>query len=387
MNLKQFFKNRIRIDRGEFGGAFGDIGTDLPLIVGIIQTTNMDVASVFIMFGLMQIMTGVIYGIPMAVQPLKAMAVIVISQKLGANVLLGGGLAIGVIMLLLTISGMLNLLRRIIPTVAIRGIQLGLGISLASIAIQKHIISTSEGYILSLVTIMLILLLRRSIRYPASVVVILLGLIYSLIFCVDIQKIYQNVSISLPTATAISIDDLLTGLTLLAIPQLPLSLSNSVFATHQTIKDLFPDKSLNIKKIGFTYSVMNLINPVFGGIPTCHGAGGLIGQYYFGGRTGGSVVIYGCIYIILGTFFSQIFSEIIRIFPLPVLGSILLFEGMAIMMLIQDISSNKDDLSIALLTGVIAAFMKNGFVIGIVLGTTLYYWYRYLKRSPEKKDQ
>src|SRR5207237_84209 len=98
----------IRFDRNELAGAFGDIGTDLPLIVAMILAAKLDAASVLIMFGAMQILTGLYYRLPMPVQPLKAVATLVIAQKAGgeitANVIYGGGLAIGLTMLLLTIS-------------------------------------------------------------------------------------------------------------------------------------------------------------------------------------------------------------------------------------------------------------------------------------------
>lgn len=68
----------IRFDRNELSGAFGDIGTDLPLIIGMIIAAGLDSASVLIMFGVMQLLTGFVYRIPMPVQPLKAMAAIVI---------------------------------------------------------------------------------------------------------------------------------------------------------------------------------------------------------------------------------------------------------------------------------------------------------------------
>src|ERR1700733_1020568 len=104
----------IRFDRNELAGAFGDIGTDLPLIIGMILAAGLDSASVLIMYGLMQIATGLWYRLPMPVQPLKAVAIIVIAQKAGgpitANILYGGGLAIGITMLILTVTGLMDLI-------------------------------------------------------------------------------------------------------------------------------------------------------------------------------------------------------------------------------------------------------------------------------------
>src|SRR5574340_899888 len=102
----EWFSSRIRFDRNELSGAFGDMGTDFPLIVGMILVSGLDVTSSLVLFGAMQIFTGLTYGIPMPAEPLKAMAVLVITQKLSGNILYGGGLAIGILMLLLTVTGL-----------------------------------------------------------------------------------------------------------------------------------------------------------------------------------------------------------------------------------------------------------------------------------------
>ena len=115
----------MRFDRNEWSGAFGDMGTDFPLIVGMILAAGLDPTGVLLAFGLMQIMTGLIYRMPMPVQPLKAMAVLVIAQKATGNVLFGAGLAIAVMMLTLSVTGLLDLLARAIPKSVIRGIQFG----------------------------------------------------------------------------------------------------------------------------------------------------------------------------------------------------------------------------------------------------------------------
>ncbi len=384
MRIFSILRNRIRFDRNELSGAFGDIGTDLPLILGIISATNVNIASTFTMFGIMQMITGLIYGIPMAVQPLKAMAVIVLSQKVNAEILYGGGLSVGIIMLLLTISGLLNLLAKIIPKPAIRGVQAGLGISLATVSINKYIISNNTADIaLSIVAIVVIILLFRNRKYPASLIVIGMGLLYASIFNIDYQKISSGVALHLPTFHTITLDNIIDGLILLALPQIPLSLSNSVIATQKTIEDLFPERRVDIRKIGLTYSLMNLINPFFAGIPTCHGTGGLVGQYTFGARTGGSVIIYGSMYLIIGLFFSDVATELIKIFPFSILGSILLFEGVGLILLIKDMLSRESDLFITVFVAIVSANIKNGYLIGLVAGTII--WYLFHIREKNKK--
>src|ERR1700740_1972672 len=127
---------RIRFDRNEFSGAFGDMGTDFPLIAGMILAAGLNPASVLTLFGAMQILTGLLYGMPMPAQPLKAMAVLVISQKASGAELFGAALAIGIVMLVLAATGLLTRAANVVPKAVVRGIQFGLGLQLASLALR-----------------------------------------------------------------------------------------------------------------------------------------------------------------------------------------------------------------------------------------------------------
>jgi hypothetical protein len=176
-NFILFIKTRLKFDRNELSGAFGDVGTVVPLIVGLLMVTGMDGARVFIAFGLMQVLTAVVYGIPMPVQPLKVAAIIVITQKLSGGVLAGGGLAIGIAMFLMSISGLIDLLGKIIPKTVVRGIQLGLGLQLSMLAIREYIPSASTpGYVLAGLGFAIIIPLVGNRRLPPALPVILLGL-------------------------------------------------------------------------------------------------------------------------------------------------------------------------------------------------------------------
>src|SRR3954466_14346603 len=121
---------RVRFDRNELSGAFGDIGTDFPLLVGMILAAKLDAASVLTVFGLMQLLTGLAYGLPMPAQPLKAMAVLVIAGRANGNVLYGAGLAIGIVMFILAVTGLIDKLADFVPKNVVRGIQFGLGLQL-----------------------------------------------------------------------------------------------------------------------------------------------------------------------------------------------------------------------------------------------------------------
>lgn len=384
MNFR-FFQGRIQFNRQELAGSFGDIGTDFPLIVSLILICGLHPASVLIMFGLTQILTGVIYKIPMPVQPLKAMAVIAITQQLTGNILYAGGLAIGILMLVLTGTGFLPWLSKIIPKSVVRGIQFGLGIQLSFLALKDYIPSQGlVGYILSAVSFILVVAFLENKKFPAAVLVILLGIFYAFFQKIDSAVLWQNVGFQLPVIHIPTGADICKGFFILALPQIPLSLGNSILATRQIVSDYFPEKQLNIQKISLTYALLNILKPFFSGIPVCHGSGGIAGHYAFGARTGGSVIIYGGMYLILGAFFSAAFGQVIHLFPKPILGVILLFEGLVLMRLTQDMAGSKRNMTLVILVGLVASSLPYGYVAALILGTLLYYaWEKRIFRMNE----
>ncbi|MBJ6109085.1 putative sulfate/molybdate transporter [Hymenobacter sp. BT523] len=364
----------LRFDRNELAGAFGDLGTDLPLLIGVIAASGVDSAGVLIMFGLMQVFSGLWYRMPMPVQPLKAFAALVIAQKLPGRIIFGGGLAIGVSMFFLSVTGLIDALARLVPKAVVRGIQFGLAMQLATLALTKYVgADGAAGYALAAAAFVVTVVLFGNRRWPAALLVIALGVAYALVFKLDLATAQKAIGLHLPAWHLPQTPDILTGALLLALPQIPLSLGNSVLATRQVAHDLFPERQLTTRKISFTYALMNLVNPFLGGFPVCHGSGGMVGHYAFGARTGGSVVIYGGLFLTMGLFFSQGFAEVVQIFPLPVLGVLLLFEALSLATLLRDISAERSDLLVALLVGLLCAGLPYGYLVGLVVGTAVYY--------------
>lgn len=363
----------IRFDRNELAGAFGDIGTDVPLLIGMALAARLDGTSVLVMFGVMQLLTGLAYRIPMPVQPLKAMAAIVIAQQTSASTLYGAGLAVGIAMLVLTATGLLDLLARVVPKSVVRGIQLGLGLQLASVALGKFVQADGlSGYALAACGFIVTILFLGNRRLPAALPVVFLGVVYAVIFHWD-GGIARSIGFRLPRLHVPEPGDIVTGFLLLALPQIPLSLGNSILATRQLAEDLFPERRLTVRRIGFTYALMNLINPWFGGVPTCHGSGGMAGHFAFGGRTGGSVILYGLLFVSAGLFFGAGFDRLAGAFPLPILGVILLFEALALIWLVRDTAHSRTEFPIAVLVGLLAVGLPYGYVVGTVVGTVLFY--------------
>ncbi|HZL77558.1 MAG TPA: putative sulfate/molybdate transporter, partial [Candidatus Limnocylindrales bacterium] len=310
--------NRLKFNRNEFAGALGDIGTSLPLLVGVTLAAKLNAASVLTVFGAMQIFTALRYRLPMPVQPLKAMAALVIAQGVTGSVLHGAGLAIGLCMLVLTVSGGIDTLGRFVPITVVRGLQLGFGLMLASLALKQYVASDGlAGYALAAVVFLIVLALFGNHRVPAALVAVVVGVVYAVLFKSGSLPSDWSVHLSLPQPEIPVWRDMLNGFVLLALPQLPLSLGNSVLATGQISRDLFPERRITNRMISMTYSLMNLVSPLFGGIPVCHGAGGMAGHYAFGARTGGSVFLYGTGLLIAGLCFGPVFSSMINAFPLP----------------------------------------------------------------------
>lgn len=252
-----------------------------------------------------------------------------------------------------------------------RGIQFGLGLSLASLALKDYLARDGvQGYVLALVSLAILVGFRGNRKVPPALVVIGLGVIYAFATSLNLSHMSGAFGLNVPGLRIPEGEDILQGLWLLALPQIALSLSNSVIATVQTVKDLFPEVQVLPRRIGMTYSLMNLVAPFFGGIPVCHGSGGLMGHYGFGARTGGSVVIYGSGYLIIGLLFANGFREVLGMFPMPVLGIVLLFEGLGLMSLIRDIAGEQDPsgLFIALLVATVAFAAPQGFIVGLIIG-------------------
>lgn len=358
--------------RQELAGAFGDLGTDLPLLVGVILATGLDPTTTFVIFGLLQIASGLVYRLPMPVQPLKAMAAIAISTHIAPSLLGAGGLIVGVVMLLLAVTGALGALARIVPKPVVRGIQFGLGLQLATLALTRFLPSAGvPGYLLAAVALGLVVGLRANPRIPVAL--LLLGLGGAFAFTTWPDGLPSPVGWHLPTLRLQwpSPNDFAQAAVLLALPQIALSLGNSVLATRQVVTDLFPDREpLRVQKIGTTYALMNLVAAPLGGLPVCHGSGGVAGHYAFGARSGGSVVIYGTALILCGLLLVGDPAAFQRLVPGPILGTLLLVEAVTVAALIRDQAADRVALALAVTCGLIAVYAPYGYAIALALGTS-----------------
>jgi MFS superfamily sulfate permease-like transporter len=365
--------HRLSFSRHELAGAFGDLGTDLPLLVGVVLATGMDAPAAFLAFGVLQILSGLAYRLPMPVQPLKAMAAIAIAGKIAPPLLAAGGLIVGAVMLLLANTGALAWIARTVPKPVVRGIQVGLGLQLLTLAVTRFLPAGGRtGWLLAAAAVGIIVAMRRNRTVPPGLVVLALGLATAAAtWPADLAGPWGFHRPTLPTRWPTG-DEFARAALLLALPQIALSLGNSVLATRQVVTDFFPEREpLTVKRIGTTYGLMNLIAAPLGGLPVCHGSGGIVGHYVFGARTGGSAVIYGTALVFAGLFLVGDPAAFQRLVPGPILGALLLVEAVAVLALVRDQWHRPSAFALAVACGLTAAFVPYGYAVALIGGTVV----------------
>jgi xanthine/uracil permease len=164
--------------------------------------------------------------------------------------------------------------------------------------------------------------------------------------------------------------DFMIGTMFLALPQIPLTLGNALIAICEENNRLFPGHPVTEKSVATSTGLMNLAGATFGGVPMCHGAGGMAGHVAFGARTGGAPIILGTILLCLAFFFSGCIEAIFKVFPPAVLGVILFLTGAQLALGSCDFSKNKGERFITLAT---AAFAMWNVGLAFILGMSLAY--------------
>ena len=317
---KKFKKFSLR----ELGGAFGDWGTLIPFIIGYIAIVGLNPAGIFLCLGITNIVLGIKYNLPLPVQPQKTISTVAISQKWTPNMVISTGFGTGIVWVLLGFSKKLNGIAKRIPMVAVRGIQLGLAFILGWAAIILFI----DDLILGFISLAIILLLIKNKRLPSAIILVFLG-IFLLFFTGVVQVADFSLNMPVLEFQIPTWENLLIGMLLAGIAQLFLTLTNVMIATVALAKDLFPERegAIDANSLALNMGLMNLINPFLGGMPQCHGSGGLAAQYAFGARTGGSMILEGILEIFLGLFFSTALLLIFTTFPQAILGAMLIYTA------------------------------------------------------------
>ncbi|KAJ4846205.1 TATA-binding protein-associated factor mot1 [Turnera subulata] len=405
----------------EVNGAMGDLGTYIPIVIALTLVSDLNLGTTLIFTGMYNIVTGAMYGVPMPVQPMKSIAAEAISHSAGFGVpeIMAAGICTGGILLVLGVTGLMQVVYRLIPLPVVRGIQLSQGLSFAMSAVNyirkvqdfsKKSKSNGDrpwlgldGLVLALVCACFIIVvngageeggegecggdddddddrqrprrwgLRKIIAsLPSAFMVFILGVILAFI---RRPKVVNDIKFGPSPIEVVKLskhawkEGFIKG----TIPQLPLSVLNSVIAVCKLSADLFPGKDFSATSVSVTVGLMNLVGCWFGAMPCCHGAGGLAGQYKFGGRSGGCVALLGAAKVVLGLVLGSSLVKILNQFPVGVLGVLLLFAGIELAMAARDMTTKKEFFVMIICTAVslVGSSAALGFVCGIVVHVLL----------------
>ena len=309
----------FRFNAEEIAGAVGDYGTLIPIVLGVAIVSNVNLGHILLFFSIWYILTGLYYKMPVPVEPMKVIGAIVIAESLTAGEIAASGMILGVLFLALGFFKGMKFIRDKVPSNVIRGIQLGL----ALILIETSVNFISGDYLLAIISIIIIILFLIASKVGkipdvSAIAVLIMGVIVGLlVFGIPRISILPLPDVVVPTA-----QDFLKGGWSLAVPQIPLSITNAILATTLLMQDLV-HRDVDPDKLSKSMGLMNLTAVPFGGFPMCHGAGGLAAQYRFGARTGGSNIISGLILLPIALFFAS--PEFVAIIPFGVFGALLVF--------------------------------------------------------------
>ena len=366
-----------RFDRMEWAGACGDLGTLIPFVVAYIAVVKVDPFGILFSFGAALLISGLYYRTPFPVQPMKAIGAVAATQAaqtatITQGAIYGAGVVTGVIWLLLGLTGAARRMTSWVPRYVVIGIVLGLGIGFMLQGIKLM----STQWAIAAVGLIGTLLLLTNRKVPAMFVLLLFGIACGALQRPELlqQLLAIKVGVRLPAWALGSLapHEWLIGAVFLALPQLPLTLGNAVIAIREENNRLFPDRAVTENGIAISTGLMNLGSAALGGVPMCHGAGGMAGHVAFGARTGGAPIILGVLLLVCAFFFSASIQVVFALFARAVLGVILFLTGAQLALGSCDFSKNKGERFVTVVTTAFAMWNVGvAFVVGIALSQIL----------------
>lgn len=389
---------RYRFNRLEFAGSLGDLGTLLPLSIGMIVLCGLHPLGLFFAVGLSYLLTGIYYGIPVPVQPMKVIGAYAIAKGLSASQVLASGALMGLFLLVIGGTGAATLIGKYTPKSAIRGVQFSTG-TLLFVQGVKFLLGTSSfqnlrgaaepylqlqalgpipfGIVIGIAGVIVTLLFLNNKRIPAGLLVVSGGLVVGLVLGTHEGFDQFRLDLHFPSIFPygmITGVDLSFALLVLVLPQIPMTLGNAVIANADLSREYFGEdsKRVSYRALCVSQALANLLSFIVGGMPLCHGAGGLAAQYRFGARTAGANIMIGLIFLLLALFLGKHALALIYLLPLSVLGVLLIFAGAQLALTIIDLRDKKDFFVVLAMLGMtLATNLAVGFIVGFSLAYAL----------------
>jgi MFS superfamily sulfate permease-like transporter len=365
----------IRLDRQELAGAVADLGVLVPIAVALIVKNGLSPTAVLLPAGLLYLAAAAVYRLPVPVQPLKALGAIAIAKGLGADEIASAALLLGAIFIVLGRLGVVDLAARVVPRGVIRGVQLTVGLLFLTIA-WKLVASPPKGFVehalppawalaLAVLVVVLALALRRR---PVALALVAAGAVTAVVLGAG-ELAFGPSQLLPPSLDAATF---WTAFTVLVVPQLPLSFANSCLATADAARVYFGERAAVVRpgRLATTFGSANLLAGTIGGMPVCHGAGGMTAHVAFGARTAGAPLVMGTTLLALALALGSGLTGLLAAFPLPILAGLLTCAGLLHIGLLRDLRRGRD-WTLALLVGVLG-FAVN-LAVAVALGLALFW--------------
>lgn len=352
----------------EASGAMGDLGTFLPLLVGMSIENGVDAGTTILFTGAYNVATAFLYEIPMPVQPMKTIAAVALGEDpLTRNEILVAGFFVSAIVFALGATKTMDAFNRLTPTAVVQGMQVGLGMLLARKGFVLAVYASSDlsrarkmtgvdGLLVTIVAFCGVMYAcapeyppattsagelggstteakerkRRARHYvPTALILVGVGIVMAMTKKGALSGL--RFGPSTPKVLNASRDEVRRGIVRAGVPQLPLTTLNSVISVCALSKELFPDLPASPSSVATSVGVMNVVGCWMGAMPSCHGAGGLAAQYAFGARGGGSIAFLGACKLILGFVFGSSLTHLLERFPKNILGVMLFSSSLELM--------------------------------------------------------
>ena len=372
----------FRISVGEVAGAVADLGVMVPLATALILVNGLDAGSVLVCAGLLVMGAGLVFRVPFPVQPLKALTAVAVAQQLAPGVIHAAGLEIAGFLLLLSVRHVADGIARVFTKPVVRALQLGVGVlllitSIKLVASPPKIFAgtppTPWPWLLLAGAFAGVVFASLTRHYWIAIAILVVGVAAASGVA---DPHVGGAAFTLPSIGLPAARDFGTAFLLLVVPQLPLTFGNAVVAIDELEHEYFGAAASRVtpSRVCLSAGVGNLVSGVFGGMPMCHGAGGLTAHTRLGARTAGMNLILGGALLVLGLFFAAQVPVLLGLLPVWGLGAFLAYAGLRHAWLVSDL--RRFDLVVAVIAGALGAWFGNlaitaAFALLAVHGSTL----------------
>ena len=295
----------------EVTGAIGDSATVLPIVVAVAVLTELSLPVMLVWFGVFQVLWGLYYGVPMSVEPMKALAALVIAGALTTGELVAAGLLLAGVLLAVGATGSLARVQRLVGQPVVRGVQFGVALVLLETGVGLGLGDPRLALVAGAAGVGA---MATGHWRASGLVVFLVGAVVA----VAEVGVPSPALPSLSAAFVLPSAEFTAGALKASLAQLAMTVGNAALATAVLLGDFF-DADVSADELSTSMGAMNAVAVPFGALPMCHGSGGVAGKYAFGARTAAANLVLGVGYVAVAV----LGAGLVAAYPMAVLGVVL----------------------------------------------------------------